>query len=504
MVSIVQKMYDMTTLDEVRCYVEKNPDSIHTLTDLNESIMIAACHLENVAIVHYLWERGVSIHTPNVYGETPLHIASKYEYLDTIDFLLSKNANINAQTTHFKTPLLCAIQANNHSVAKFLLAKGSDTSLSDNLSYTPLMYIIYNGDTDLAIHFIRQGACIRGDIKNKVSPLTLSVAYHMFEVASVLLKCGQKDHPSLTAKAFYILVNHYNPDSFQLIQYMLDHVMNPNYRWKRHHTPLLEACRKSSVRLVELLLSKGARANARSCNNDTALLWAARTNQLASVRLLLLHGANPNLRNNTLENPLMACIVECHEYVFEELVYRCNLSIRTGALRRTFLMHAAVHGTFRMAEKLLYRAPHTLLETDMDGHTARDLACIHEKEELTFFLLHAEQVHETTTMDNLEVYLPIPLWKRLLPSLGQRALYTAVTSYKIDHLACYYALFLHEDELRKRHRQGECVYFSQAPLRKLTRAMGNRPIRIRILTYLIFPKQSRDVFARMSKSEEGR
>jgi len=156
-------------------------------------------------------------------------------------------------------------------------------------------------------------------------------------------------------------------------------------------------------------------------------------------------------------------------------------------------MHAVESNNYKIVEKMLYTGPTNLQEEDLDGDTAYDLAIYHDRSPIVELMDGAMRARNTVTMDNLDVTIPIPIWRRLLPSEGKRALDIALQVYRVDSLACYHALFLNENALRKRYREGEIVCFSQAPIRSLTRAMGSRPIRHRIVSNLIF--SDREIYA---------
>ena len=156
-------------------------------------------------------------------------------------------------------------------------------------------------------------------------------------------------------------------------------------------------------------------------------------------------------------------------------------------------MRAVESNNYRIVEKMLYMGPSNIYEEDLDGETAYRIALENFRTVIVEMIEGAIRAKQTFTMDKLNVTIPIPIWRRLLPSEGKKALDVALQAYRVDSLACYHALFLNEDTLRKRFREGEIVCFSQAPIRSLTRAMGARPIRNRIVANLIFPY--REIYA---------
>jgi hypothetical protein len=163
---------------------------------------------------------------------------------------------------------------------------------------------------------------------------------------------------------------------------------------------------------------------------------------------------------------------------------------------KNYLMCAASVGNVDMMVQLLYAHRFDIHAQDMHGHTAHYYSIHHGHEYATRFLDQVELAQRTTTMDHIEdVTLVHPVWRRMLPPEGKCQLYHCIRSHQVDSRACYHALFLNESHLLKKFRQGECVNFSNAPIRTLTRAMGCRQIRVRVVSYLIYPSKPRRVFS---------
>ena len=441
-----------------------------------------ACQFGSIEIVAFLLESGsIGIHK-GTNGDTALHIAARNGHLDTVDFLLVKEFDINSTNNSNETALHLAVKHHQNKIALFLMSKGANTRIEDTMKRTPLMNAIYMPSSKLALDMIDQGAYLCGSTR---TPLDISVSCRQFDITMHLLSKGPHFKRAYRL-AMVFLVQDDTDMSKSILKFMLDKRINPNSRNRKYHTPLVQACFMKSYGMAKLLLENGASPNTRSVNNDTALHAAVIRREDDIVQLLLTHRANPNIKNNLNDTPLSLACEAGYYNIMDLLVYKSNLTLKTGSYNRTYLMHAVDSHNYRMVEKMLYMGPMNLQEEDLDGDTAYHLAIYHDRSSIVDLMEGAMRARNTVTMDRLDVTIPIPLWRRLLPSEGKRALDVALQAYKVDSLACYHALFLNEDALRKKYRNGEEVCFSQAPIRALTRAMGCRPIRNRIVSNLIF------------------
>ena len=408
-------------------------------------------------------------------------------------FLVEYGADVNMNTL-VDTPLIRAISLGHENIVVYLISKGANTySKSIPLNESPLMYAISQGNYGLVKKMIACGASIA---PGKTCPL-LRIASHCPALLPDMFNAGAIQYPATCTEVLSILIKQNIDESIILeqVEELLRREVDPN-RSLQDDTPLMVACKKRSVPLMKLLLSYGANANQRVSRNRTVLLHAVYQNNHEMIDLLLKYGANPNFMDDYNMTPLMEALCQDNTDLVEKLIHRCNLTLKTGPLRRTYLMHAVISENISLVYRVLTFNKISIHDTDMDGCTARDLAILHECSfEMIHLIDHAHKATQTTTMDSLCIEIPIPLWRCLLPKEGNVALQVSLNAYRIDSSACYYALFLNEDHLLSKFRKGELVLFSQAPLRSMTRAMGCRPIRYHIVSYLIFNQYTRSVFS---------
>jgi hypothetical protein len=222
------------------------------------------------------------------------------------------------------------------------------------------------------------------------------------------------------------------------------------------------------------------------------------TNNMPVVDLLLRIGANPNLKNQYGRTPLSIACQRGHFEMVQLLVPYCDLTIHLKG-GTNYLMCAAHSGQVNVAIHLLHFNRFDIRQQDNKGHTAYAISNRCGNYDMTYFLEHVGYSQQMTNMDRVEeVEIIYDLWRRMLPPRGKKALDHCLRDYRVDSLACYHALFLNESNLLRKFRAGEIVNFSQAPIRSLTRAMGSRPIRSRIVNYLIFKKKPRRIFSELT------
>lgn len=500
-------MHGLCKHAEIACvehWISQFPNDLHEKNEFGETPFYTACEHGNLSCANYLFEQGSDIHVTNIYGETALHKAADNGHLDTVDFLLFHGAKINALCHYFTTPIMRAVHKRHQEIVLFFLSKGADSSLCDTEGCTPLMYALLRGMNTFAHTMIDHGASIRGTRTS--TPLTIAVDLNSPLIVYKLLSYGAlKDKEMCTLALIKLLRWTYHTD---LILHMIHLGVSINRRPRGENPPLLVACStyfgkfmdNYTLEYTEILLRNGANPNIRGSHNDTALLCATRIRNIEIVELLLRYRANPNLQNNQRSTPLAeACILNDVAMIKLLLPYS-NLSRLVGRDKNNYLMCAAASGNIEFAAQLLHFKRFLIHETNRRGLSAASMS----QRTMRYFLEQVATAQDTTTVDTIaDIRIEPDLWKRMLPPAGKRALDIALQSCRIDSLACYYALFLNEGHLLRKYKQGELVCFSAAGIRCLTRAMGNRPIRWRIVSYLLFPTASRHMLS-LCKGCEGR
>ena len=190
---------------------------------------------EPLEIVRVLIDKGADVNQPSR-SQTALMRAADKGYLETVRLLLSKGAQVNVNTDD-GTPLMEAVQRGDIEIMKVLLAAGADVKT-----------VHRTGDQALA------------------------------------MAARQRSYRTPSTEP-----------SAEVVQLLLDHGADPNFRgdWKR--TALMHA---NTAAKVTLLLAKGAEIDAKDEYGKTALMHAASRGAAAVVSALLDGGASVNLTDN--------------------------------------------------------------------------------------------------------------------------------------------------------------------------------------------------------------
>lgn len=184
-----------------------------------------------------------------------------------------------------KTNALCiALQRRNGAIAKLLLDRGASPSLSLDADISlPLHWVIWDGDEDalsLVHMLVEHGADVDLVDEQGLTAIALAVEKENLEIVRLLLQKKAKPTTLLPFDSEHILV----------------------LAAKIRTTPA------KSLKMVQLMLDHGVDVNFRSWWDDTPLWWAANYGNLAVTRLLLDHGAFIDVQRKLGGTPLMAAI----------------------------------------------------------------------------------------------------------------------------------------------------------------------------------------------------
>jgi len=477
--------------------VSTHPEQIHDVNFHGETPFFTACVYGNLDCANYLLKQGSDIHALNLDGQTALHKTVENGNNHMVDFLVDHKVDINSLCHKGDTPINTALRCGEDNTVLHLISKGADTTLQYN-KHTILTLAIGCGRHNLAFTMLRMGVSTQSNYK--MSPLVLACEHYNPLLIHRLIELGCIQNKRISSIALSVLASKRN--TYTTIEYLLQQGVDPSRKPRGRTSPLAEICKNIylsdlTVEYIALFVKFGVNVNGRGSRNETALLCATRMNNLEAVEYLLGVGANPNLKNNHGVNPLHYACREGNYPMVKLLLPYCKLSLRCR-YKETYLISAAENGNIDCMMLLLKF--HRFLTTDKTsfGDTAYNIAYAFSHEHACYFLKQVEEAQRTTTIDHIEhVTMCMDVWRRILPKVGKRALDISLQAYRIDSLACYYALFLNEANLLRKFRQGELVHFSTARIRELTRASGSRPIRFRIVEYLIFKRIPRDKFSMM-------
>ena len=323
-----------------------------------------------------------------------------------------------------KTNALCiALQHRNTTITKLLLDRGASLSLALDADVRfPLHSIISDGHEDassLVRMLLEHGADADSVDDQGMTAIALAVTKENLEVVHLLLQENAEttlwlrtEYGTTNILVLATIIRTTPIKSLKMVQLMLEHGVDVDFRTARGETPLwcaaengnldvarllldhgaavdvqdvrgmtplIAALRKllffsatrvqiskppeklsgstSQVRkhedVARLLITSGANTNLRTVSGWTALNYAAEHGALKVVELLLRYGANPNVTNSYNSTPLHIA-VNNHSLEIVDLLLRHganpDVTIRNG---RTAMHLAARHGHKEIVQSLL-------------------------------------------------------------------------------------------------------------------------------------------------------
>lgn len=320
--------------------------AINTLTYLMEEVEIpnddvktellnAAARGGHLAIIEYLYSKGVDINDQVHNGElnyfdNPLMTAARYGQSDVVNFLIDKGADINFRNQNGDTALMYAAMIDefdlkryakstkktsprdNMSVIRALVKNGADINAKNNQGKTALYELIKNKSDNITAftYLLNKGADANITDKDAKSLLYYASRDNRIEHG----KHGKKYIELLLEKGATVTTDSidatmYRTDVFELL---LSKMENDKELDEQTLSKLLYSTLGSSTSLLEtikVLVHKGV--NLETLNNyydETPLMRAAFHRHTSIVQYFLTQGVKVNATNSTGKTALMKAV----------------------------------------------------------------------------------------------------------------------------------------------------------------------------------------------------
>jgi len=127
------------TVNEMKLLVQKNKDTINTISPAGYTPLILACYRGNTPVAEYLAANVKDINYKSPDG-TALAAAAIKGNTAMAKVLLQNKANPNSADASGLTPLVYAVQFENKALIQLLLSYKADTALADKQGKTPYDY----------------------------------------------------------------------------------------------------------------------------------------------------------------------------------------------------------------------------------------------------------------------------------------------------------------------------------------------------------------------------
>lgn len=191
-------------------------DDINKMDSSGKTVLFYAIERNNKLQVEQLLAQGANVNVINYRGHTPLHAA----------------ALSNVDESHFK-------------ITEVLLRRGVDVNAQDYEGRTPLYYLVENCNSNIIQLFFKFGCDANIVDRHRCKPLFRAVRYN---------------------------------SNVDVVQLLIDHDSNINYRDSNKETSLHWACDSNSIakfKIIKCLLRSGANINVADRHGFTPLINAA-------------------------------------------------------------------------------------------------------------------------------------------------------------------------------------------------------------------------------------
>lgn len=339
-------------LIKVQQLVEVGADLQTTRGSQNWTPLHVAVDEEAVGIVRFL--ACVNIDCRGSKGETPLTIAAQKGFLEIAKILVGRGASVNCLDGDRISPLCMACQEGHLHIVRFLVDCGA--KLTPLPTVTPLMCAVMDchitvmrylhdvgvdvnektpEDGDTALHqacsgvdaepvefLLERGAHVDTICNTGRLPIHVAALHGNLYAVSELLKRGtpvdvvEKSHGN-TALMLAVDGEHLN-----IVDYLITHGADVNFRNRKKQTPLFLACCKSNAEIARRLIRAGANiaSPAGKCNS-TPLHAAAHADCVPIVQRLIVEGADVEAEDSEGSRPY-------HETSSVEIIRLCGKNPR--------------------------------------------------------------------------------------------------------------------------------------------------------------------------------
>jgi len=275
------------------CFYSQTPFNQVRLKSLNTTPLHLAATAGDLQRVRQLLDQGADPHILDEHKRTPLHHASEGGHVPVVALLLKEGAKLEVYDEYHRTPLLLASKRCRTKAIELLIKHGADINTRDNRSQTPLYWATYKRHSRLITFLFSKGA--KFDKDKEISNLYSWADVELFKL--ILSKVSPQEIYREIPGALHSAARRGRVD---LIRYLLDFGMDPNYQYFRvisgpwsHQetvadTPLHQAVRSGNVEAVKLLVERGAEVN---FEGTSPLYWAIVYAEEEIVRYLVDQGA---------------------------------------------------------------------------------------------------------------------------------------------------------------------------------------------------------------------
>ncbi len=179
-------------LNKVRTLIEADPALVEARDGRGCTPLYTACIRHQMAVAHFLIDKGADVNARNNWNLTPLYGANNVygQDYDLIKRLIAKGADVNAQSDRGDSPLSWAAARGNLKVARLLIDSGANLNAYDKAFGTILHNTIRQNHPEMAKLLIDMSAKLNQKDAAGRTELHLTAIWGYADLAKFLIERG--------------------------------------------------------------------------------------------------------------------------------------------------------------------------------------------------------------------------------------------------------------------------------------------------------------------------
>ncbi|KAL6617339.1 ankyrin repeat-containing domain protein [Neocallimastix sp. 'constans'] len=292
--------------------------NIFDIEDFNYEYSYGEGKYGYIHLVKYLINQGINIYAKDDKGNNALMEASSHGFINIIEYLLEKGIPVEERNNEGYTALMYATKNGYLNIVKCLIKNGASINDLDTNGNNLLMLASSEGFMEIVEYLKEMGLSIHSKNKDGNNALMLAIMGNHINIIQYLHHQGinlyEKDNHGCNA-----LMLAANCDKLDIVQYLCDMNMNVNkvdnngwtplmyatffngnkkYPFTSQKVPNLSTSIQSNFVIIQCLVDHGAEINYKNHEGVTALMLASQYGSLRVVKYLIQMGANLDIVDN--------------------------------------------------------------------------------------------------------------------------------------------------------------------------------------------------------------
>ena len=239
------------------------------------------------SFIDLLENNNYNLNLVNEYEMSLFHIVASIGTLEMLKILVDRGALLDVGDTLEGTALHIAIRKRRRKIVRHLLDSGASVHSKNCESHTPLHYAVATKDMEIIDMLVKHGADVNADSEDN-SPLF--IACGQFSIWSNLTFVQRDEGSYVCDKG--------------IIDYLLDHGAEINFKNVEGQTPLHLVCEAGNFEIMKHLVERGANINAKDFVEFSTLHYAVIGGNPDIIKLLLDKGVDLNNQDVYGQTPI--------------------------------------------------------------------------------------------------------------------------------------------------------------------------------------------------------